>query len=121
MLRVGGKPLLEIILDQCIDAGFQNFYFSVNYLKSQIQDYFGDGSHWNVKIEYLEEERPLGTGGALSLLRETPVEPFLLINGDLLTRVDYRGLLFHEDKGEPPYASGSIPQKFLMAWCIWRM
>ena len=99
MLRVGGKPLLEIILEQCINAGFQNFYFSINYLKSQIQDYFGDGSHWNVNIDYLEEERPLGTGGALSLLRETPIEPFLLINGDLLTRVDYTGLLrFHDEQ-----------------------
>jgi CBS-domain-containing membrane protein len=69
MLRVGGKPLLEIILEQCIDAGFQHFYLSVNYLKNQIQDHFGDGTRWHVRIDYLEETQPLGTGGALSLLQ----------------------------------------------------
>lgn len=96
MLRVRGRPLLEIILDQCIDAGFQNFYFSVNYLKNQIKDYFGEGARWNVRIDYLEEMQPLGTGGALSLLTKKPSEPLLVLNGDVLTRVDYGKLLqFH--------------------------
>jgi len=98
MLRVSGKPLLEIILQQCVDAGFQDFYLSVNYLKEQIQDYFGDGARWNVKINYLEEDQPLGTGGALSLLPTRPTEPLLVLNGDVLTRVDYGRLLrFHQE------------------------
>lgn len=98
MLRVGGKPLLEIILEQCIDAGFQHFYFSVNYLKNQIQDYFGDGARWHVCIDYLEETQPLGTAGALSLLPKKPTEPLLVLNGDVLTRVDYGRLLrFHDE------------------------
>lgn len=98
MLRVGGKPLLEIILEQCIDAGFQHFYLSVNYLKNQIQDYFGDGARWHVRIDYLEETQPLGTGGALSLLPQKPTEPLLVLNGDVLTRVDYGRLLrFHDE------------------------
>jgi dTDP-glucose pyrophosphorylase len=98
MLRVGGKPLLEIILEQCIDAGFQHFYLSVNYLKEQIQDHFGDGARWHVRIDYLEETQPLGTGGALSLLPQKPTEPFLVLNGDVLTRVDYGRLLrFHDE------------------------
>jgi dTDP-glucose pyrophosphorylase/predicted transcriptional regulator len=98
MLRVGGKPLLEIILGQCIDAGFQHFYLSVNYLKNKIQDHFGDGARWNVRIDYLEETQPLGTGGALSLLPQKPAEPLLVLNGDVLTRVDYGRLLrFHSD------------------------
>ena len=97
MLRVGGKPLLEIILEQCIDAGFQHFYLSVNYLKNQIQDHFGDGARWHVSIDYLEETQPLGTGGALSLLPQKPTEPLLVLNGDVLTRVDYGRLLrFHD-------------------------
>ena len=87
MLRVGGKPLLEIILGQCIDAGFQRFYLSVNYLKNQIKDHFGDGARWNVRIDYLEETQPLGTGGALSLLPQKPTEPFLVLNGDVLSRL----------------------------------
>jgi dTDP-glucose pyrophosphorylase len=96
MLRVGGKPLLEIILEQCIDAGFQHFYLSVNYLKKQIQDHFGDGARWHVRIDYLEETQPLGTGGALSLLPQKPSEPFFVLNSDVLTRVDYGRLLrFH--------------------------
>lgn len=98
MLKVAGKPLLEIILEQCLDAGFENFFFSVNYLKDQIKSHFQDGSSWGCCIHYLEEEKPLGTAGALSLLPQRPEEPFLVINGDVLTRVDYANLLrFHVD------------------------
>lgn len=98
MLQVGDKPLLEIILEQCIDAGFQDFFFAVNYLKDQITDYFGDGSYWQVRIQYLEEEKPLGTAGSLSLLPERPSESILVLNGDVLTRVDYKRLLnFHHE------------------------
>ena len=98
MLRVGGKPLLEIILERCIDAGFQHFYLSVNYLKEQIKDHFDDGAGWNVRIDYLEETQPLGTGGALSLLPQKPTEPLLVLNGDVLSRVDYGRLLrFHDE------------------------
>jgi dTDP-glucose pyrophosphorylase len=98
MLRVGGKPLLEIIIEQCVDAGFQRFYLAVNYLKENIQNYFEDGARWNVRIDYLEENEPLGTAGALSLLPETINEPFLVLNSDVLTRVDYGRLLrFHEE------------------------
>jgi dTDP-glucose pyrophosphorylase len=98
MLQVAGKPLLEIILNQCIDAGFEDFYFSVNYLKEKIQMYFKDGSAWGVRIQYLEEAEPLGTAGALGLLQQRPDHPFLVLNGDVLTRVDYMNLLrFHSD------------------------
>ncbi|MDC1036185.1 nucleotidyltransferase family protein [Alphaproteobacteria bacterium] len=98
MLQIGGKPLLEIILEQCIDAGFQYFYFSVNFLKNQIIDYFGDGERWGVRIDYLEETQPLGTSGALSLLPQKPSEPLLVLNGDVLARVDYGRLLnFHDE------------------------
>ncbi len=98
MLRVGGRPLLEIILEQCIEAGFHEFYFSVNYLKDQIKDFFLDGDRWGVKINYLEETEPLGTAGALSLLPKKLNEPFLVLNGDVLTKVDFSKLLrFHEE------------------------
>ena len=98
MLRVGGRPMLEIILEQCVDAGFQHFYFSVNYLKKQIQDYFCDGARWGVQIAYLEEDQPLGTAGALSLLPKKVDMPMLVINGDVLARISYGQLLqFHEE------------------------
>ncbi len=98
MLQVAGKPLLEIILKQCLDTGFEHFYFAVNYLKEQIQSHFQDGSAWGARIQYLEEDKPLGTAGALSLLPQRPDHPFLVLNGDVLTRVDYTHLLrFHAD------------------------
>ncbi|MFU8820518.1 MAG: nucleotidyltransferase family protein [Gammaproteobacteria bacterium] len=98
MLPVNGKPLLEIILQQCVDAGFCNFYFAVNYLKEKIRSHFADGSKWHVNIQYLEEDRPLGTAGALSLLPDLPEDPVLVLNGDVLTRVEYARLLqFHAE------------------------
>lgn len=99
MLKVGGRPILEIILQQCVEAGFKNYFFSVNYLKEQIKDYFQDGANWGVEIKYLEESAPLGTAGALSLLPTRSVHPMLVINGDVLTRIDYRDLLqFHAEQ-----------------------
>ena len=98
MLLVDGKPMLEILLEQCIAAGFVKYYFSVNYLKEQIVDHFGDGRHWGVTIEYLFEDEPLGTAGSLSLLPSSVLHPFLVLNGDVLTRLNYRRLLtFHEE------------------------
>ena len=96
MLPVGDKPMLEILLEQCIASGFHTFYFSVNYLKEQIVDYFDDGARWGVSIHYLMEDIPLGTAGSLQLLPDSLTEPFLVLNGDVLTRLDPGQLLhFH--------------------------
>ena len=98
MLHVGGKPILERVLDQCISAGLRDFYFAVNYLKDQIKSYFADGSAWGVRITYIEEGEPLGTAGALGLLPSAPQVPMLVMNGDVLTRVDFASLLrFHAE------------------------
>jgi len=99
MLMVGGKPILEIIFEKCISTGFKKFYFSVNFLKQQIIDHFGDGSRWGVEINYLQEKNKLGTAGALSLLPQMPNDPLLVINGDVLTRFDLKNLLrFHQEQ-----------------------
>ena len=96
MLPIGNKPILEIVLEQCISNGFRKFYFSVNYLKEQIINYFQDGSRWGVVINYLEEEEPMGTAGSLQLLPESIKEPLLVLNGDVLTRLNPSQLLnFH--------------------------
>ena len=98
MLQLQGKPILEILLEQCIRAGFNNYYFAVNYLKHQIIDYFNNGASWGVYIDYLEEKRPLGTAGALSLLPEIPDKPLLVLNGDVLSGINYDQMLrFHEE------------------------
>jgi dTDP-glucose pyrophosphorylase len=98
MLKVGDKPILELILQGFVDAGFHRFYISTHYLPEVIRNHFGDGTRWNVSIQYVHEDTPLGTGGALGLLPHDEIKlPLLLMNGDLLTRVDYRSLLdFHE-------------------------
>lgn len=100
MLEVNGKPILEIILERCIDAGFSNFYISVNYLKDQIIDYFGDGSMQGVRINYLHEDKPLGTCGCLKLLPRHIDHDILVINGDILTDLDLDRLIRFHEKSE---------------------
>jgi len=96
MLQVGGKPILETIVTHIAEQGFVNFYFCINYLGEQIRHYFGDGSQWGIHIEYVEEDERMGTAGALSLLPEKPSMPFVVMNGDLLTKVDLTALIdFH--------------------------
>ena len=100
MLMVGGKPMLEIVLRQCIDQGFENFFISVNYLKNVIKDYFRDGEWLGVDIKYIEEFEPLGTAGSLSLLPKNLSEPFFVLNGDILCKVNHKQLLrFHYESG----------------------
>jgi len=96
MLQVGGKPMLEHIIERARVDGFYHFVLAIHYLGHMIEDYFGDGSRWRVKIDYLREEQPLGTAGALSLLKPKPNEPLLVTNGDVLTDIRYGELLdFH--------------------------
>lgn len=97
LLKVGNKPLLETILLSFIEQGFHQFFISVKYKAEMIQEYFGHGERWNVDIRYLHEKESLGTAGALSLLPEKPQEPFFVMNGDLLTKVNFEQLLdFHK-------------------------
>ncbi|MEI8394119.1 MAG: nucleotidyltransferase family protein [Rhodospirillaceae bacterium] len=100
MLPVGGKPLLETILETFVDQGFYRFSISLNYLAETIIAHFGDGARWGVEIEYLQETARMGTAGSLSLLKERPDEPILVMNGDILTSVDFRQMLqFHQENG----------------------
>jgi dTDP-glucose pyrophosphorylase len=96
MLNVGEKPILETIFDQLIDQGFRKFYFSVRYKAEMVEAHFHEGKRWGAEISYLHEESPLGTAGALSLLPERPVQPLIVMNADVLTKVDLAHLLdFH--------------------------
>lgn len=99
MLKVGNKPLLEMTILNFAKAGFVNFYISTHFMPEQIKDYFGDGSRLNVNITYIHEEAPLGTGGALGLLpNDIPDLPLIMMNGDVLTKVDVQRLLeFHNE------------------------
>jgi dTDP-glucose pyrophosphorylase len=100
LLKVGEKPILETILNQFLNFGFCNFFISTHYEADQIRDYFGDGSKWGVSINYIHEDEPLGTAGALGLLPKYLENfPIIMMNGDLLTKVDLRNLLdFHNNE-----------------------
>ncbi|SIT68389.1 CBS domain-containing protein [Ectothiorhodosinus mongolicus] len=97
MLLVGGRPILQHIIERARDEGFSEFILSVNYLAQMIEEYFGDGSILNVKIRYVREQSPLGTAGSLSMISELVDEPFIVTNGDVITDIRYSEILeFHK-------------------------
>jgi len=96
LLKVGSKPILETIIENFANYGFKNIIISVNYKADMIKHYFDDGSNFGVNIEYIEEDKRLGTAGALSFLKKEMNEPFFVMNGDLLTNINFEHLLdFH--------------------------
>ncbi|MFT6901228.1 MAG: dTDP-glucose pyrophosphorylase/predicted transcriptional regulator [Colwellia sp.] len=99
LLKVGDKPILETVLLNFIRAGFYDFYISTHFLPEMIRDYFGDGEKWGVSISYVHENEPLGTGGALGLLPENiPDLPVIVMNGDVLTKIDFEKMLASHNK-----------------------
>ena len=97
MLPIGGKPLLETIILSLKEQGFYKFYISTHYLPEIIKNHFGNGENFDIQIQYVHENEPLGTGGALSLLPRQEVDlPFIMINGDVLTNINFIKLIdFH--------------------------
>lgn len=120
LIPVAGVPILEREIKALCDQGFKDMILTVGYLADKMKAYFGDGSQWGVKIEYLVEETPLGNAGALFRLREKiGDEPFLLLNADAAFDVDFnRMVAFHKRHGglvtlfthpnSHPYDSGLI-------------
>jgi NDP-sugar pyrophosphorylase family protein len=96
MLPIAGKPMLEHIIERAKLEGFTHFLLSIHYLGYMIEDYFGNGERFGVKINYLREQSPLGTAGALGLISPPPDSPFVVTNGDVITDIRYGDLLdFH--------------------------
>jgi len=96
LLPVGGKPMLEHIIERARAEGFERFVLAIHYLGHMVEDYFGNGSRWRVKIDYLREEMPMGTAGGIALLDPRPDIPIVVSNGDVLTDIHYGELLdFH--------------------------
>lgn len=97
MLPVGDRPLLEHIINQLRESGIQRINITTHYKSEKIREHFGDGHDFGVEIQYVSEGRPLGTAGAVGLI-EPLEEPLLVINGDILTSVDYRAMLtYHQE------------------------
>jgi len=100
LLEIGDKPILETIIEQFKLYGFVNFILCTNYKEMQIKRYFGNGSQLDVNIDYVSEEKRLGTAGALSLIRKKIDKPFFVMNGDLLTRLNFDTMMkYHNEDG----------------------
>jgi NDP-sugar pyrophosphorylase family protein len=98
MIKVAGRPILERLVLHLVGCGITRIYLSVNYLAEVIERHFGDGSRFGCTIQYLREDDHLGTGGSLSLLPASPSDPLLVLNGDLVTQVDFASMLsFHSN------------------------
>ncbi len=89
LLKVGDKPIIEYNIDRLANVGIENIYLSINYLGEQLEAYFGNGSSKNIKVDYLREEKPLGTIGSVLLVEEFEHEDVLVMNSDLLTNIDF--------------------------------
>jgi dTDP-glucose pyrophosphorylase len=99
MVHVVGKPMLLHIVEALRKQGFVNFIFCVNYKKEKIKDFFKDGRHYGINVEYIEENERLGTAGALSLLKEIPSKPFIVMNADVMTNMNFGELIdYHIQK-----------------------
>lgn len=100
LVDVGGRPLLETIIEKFVSQGFSSFLLAVNYKREQIKAHFGDGERWGIDIRYIEEQEARGTAGALSLI-DTPMDlPLVVMNADLVTEVDFTKMIdFHEQQG----------------------
>ena len=96
MLKVGDKPILETIVGRFVDSGFTNITMCLGYKSNVVKDYFKDGSDFGANIEYVVEEKRMGTAGALTLLGKKLNKPFFVMNGDLLTNIHFEKMLdFH--------------------------
>jgi dTDP-glucose pyrophosphorylase len=96
MLKLGDKPILEIIIEHFKEYGFHNFFLSVNYKSEIIESFFGDGSKHGINIKYIREKERMGTVGSLSLIEPINDLPLIIMNGDVLTKVDFSSLIdFH--------------------------
>lgn len=92
LLPIGEKAVLEIQIEHLKKQGFDRIFLATNYKSEYIENFFGDGSKYGVKLTVSREDQPLGTAGPISLLRDRLTEPFLVMNGDILTLCKYREL-----------------------------
>ena len=96
LLQISGKPILEHVINRAKAQGFSRFVICIHYLGHMIEEYFGDGERFGIRIEYLREETPLGTAGGLGSLVTSPGVPFIVTNGDVITDISYGQLIdFH--------------------------
>ncbi len=120
MIKLGDKPIIEHNIDRLILYGIENIYISVNYLKEQIMEYFGDGSKKGINIFYIEEDKPLGTAGALSLVDKFNND-VLLTNSDLFTNINYEDFYMAFKESNADMAIASIPYTVNIPYAIFEL
>lgn len=119
MLKIGETPLIEINIKKLISFGIEDVYIAVNYKKEQIMNHFKDGSDFGIRIHYLEEETPLGTAGALTLLPESiSKSDILMFNADLLSDIDLEEMYLHYKNSNADMCIGSIPYKVQIPFAV---
>ena len=117
LLPVGDKPIMEHNVDRLISYGIKNFWFSVNYLKDQIVHYFKDGKQ-GTKFNYIEEDQPLGTIGALSMITEFKNKHILITNSDLLTNLDYEDFYLDFLEHDADISMVTIPYEIVIPYGV---
>ena len=110
LMPIGDMPILEVVLRQLKYFGFRKITMSVNHLANLIQTFFGDGSQLGLEIDYCMEDEPLGTAGSISLVDDI-TENFLVMNGDLLTTIDYSMMMNNHVKSEAEATIGVFPRE----------
>ncbi len=118
MLKIGDFPILEINIKRLVQYGIRDIFICVNYLKEQIMDYFQDGSKWGCHIHYIEENQPLGTIGALSLIQKIQHQHILLFNADLLSNIDFEDMFCKHLELKSNLSIASIPHKITLPYAV---
>ncbi len=118
MVKLGEKPIIEHNIDHLIQYGIEKIYISIKYLGEQIKDYFGDGSSKGISIEYIEEEKYLGTGGAIKLVKGFETEYILVMNSDLFTDVNFEDLYLNTLTSKADIGISSIPYTVNIPYAI---
>ena len=111
LLKIGGKPIVEYNIDRLIEFGVRKIYISVNYLKEQIIEYFGDGSSKGIEIVYIEEDQITGTLGSATYVDDYSTQDLLIMNSDILTNVDFEDLYLEHSKTQADMTVATIPYK----------
>mgnify|MGYP002629560575 CR=1 FL=1 len=118
LLKIGDKPIIEYNIDRLISFGIKKIYISVNYLKDQIMDYFGDGSQKGIVIEYIEESEITGTLGSATYVADFGTNDILVMNSDLLTNVDFEDLYQTYMENEAEMVVASVPYEVTVPYGI---
>jgi len=90
LLPMGEKSLMELQIYSLKESGFNNIYVATNYKSDYVEAFLGKGKKYGVKLHFSKEKKPLGTCGPLSLLTKELTEPFILLNGDILTKLNFK-------------------------------